>query len=201
MPYSSRRQVFSVSRVSSCNTAVSLTATERRPLQGRMIAVENAPKASTTAASTSSIATAGRAAAPCEVTPLSAMPHGTIRPKCSRSVADVQREAVARHPARDAHADRGELRRRRPRRPSGRRAARPAMPKRGDGADQHLFEVAHVAVHVAAIRLQIDDRIADELPGAVVGDVAAAARLERARRRAPPSASASRGRASGRCAP
>ena len=47
----------------------------------------------------------------------------------------------------------------------------------GRHADQHLFQVAHVAVHVAAIGLQVDDRVADDLAGAVVGDVAAAAGL------------------------
>ena len=44
--------------------------------------------------------------------------------------------------------------------------------------DHHLLEIAHVAVHVAAIGPQIDDRIAHQLAGAVVGDVAAASRLE-----------------------
>ena len=61
----------------------------------------------------------------------------------------------------------------------------------GRRPNQHFFEIAHVAVDVAAIGLEIDDRIADELPGPVVGDVAAAAglvdldaaRRERIRRR------------------
>ena len=48
----------------------------------------------------------------------------------------------------------------------------------GAGADHHLLEVAHVAVHVAAVGRQLEDRIADHLAGAVVGDVAAAAGLE-----------------------
>ena len=64
------------------------------------------------------------------------------------------------------------------------------MPKSDDRLDQHLLEIAHVAVHVAAIRLQVDDRIADELARAVIGHVAAAAGLERPRR--PSRASASR---------
>ena len=41
-------------------------------------------------------------------------------------------------------------------------------------------EIPDVSVNVAAVRLQIHDRIADELTGAVVGDVAAPARLEHA---------------------
>ena len=44
----------------------------------------------------------------------------------------------------------------------------------GRDANQHLLEIAHVAMHVAAIGLQVEDRIADDLAGAVVGDVAAA---------------------------
>ena len=48
----------------------------------------------------------------------------------------------------------------------------------GGRTHQHLLEVAHVAVHVASIRVQVDDGIADDLSGAVVGDVAAAAVFE-----------------------
>ena len=48
----------------------------------------------------------------------------------------------------------------------------------GAGADHHLLEVAHVAVHVAPVGGQLEDRIAHHLAGAVVGDVAAAAGLE-----------------------
>ncbi len=40
--------------------------------------------------------------------------------------------------------------------------------------DHRLGERAHVAPHVAAIGPQIEDGVADELPGAVVGHVAAA---------------------------
>jgi hypothetical protein len=45
------------------------------------------------------------------------------------------------------------------------------------GADQHLLEIADVAVDVLAIRLEIDDRVADQLPRTVEGHVAAAAGL------------------------
>ena len=45
---------------------------------------------------------------------------------------------------------------------------RPAStPKSASGADQHLLEVAHVAVDVAALRLEVEDRVADELTGTV----------------------------------
>ncbi len=47
-----------------------------------------------------------------------------------------------------------------------------------DRPNQHVFEIAHVAVDVAAIRVQVDDRIADDLAGPVIGDVAAAAGFE-----------------------
>ena len=44
-----------------------------------------------------------------DVTPLSVMPHGTIRSKWLEVGADVEREAVAGDPPRDAHADRRQL--------------------------------------------------------------------------------------------
>ena len=66
--------------------------------------------------------------------------------------------------------------------------------------DQHLLEVANVAVDVAAIGLQVEDRIADELAGAVIRDVAAAAGLEDLDPFALPASLASRRCASGRCA-
>jgi hypothetical protein len=57
--------------------------------------------------------------------------------------------------------------------------------------DQHLLQVTHVAVQVAAVGLQVEDGVADELAGAVVGDVAAAAGLEESI----PSSGPGRGRA------
>src|SRR5215210_5898691 len=44
-------------------------------------------------------------------------------------------------------------------------------------ANHHLFDIAHVAVHVAAVRLQVEDRVADDLSWAVIGDVAASSGL------------------------
>jgi hypothetical protein len=44
--------------------------------------------------------------------------------------------------------------------------------------DQDLLEVPHVAVDVATVRSQVQDRVADDLAGPVVGHVATAARLE-----------------------
>ena len=62
-----------------------------------------------------------------------------------------------------------------------RRYAPPATPNAAAVADQHLFEIAHVAVHIAPVGVQVDDGVADELAGAVVRDVAAAARSRRSR--------------------
>ena len=89
----------------------------------------------------------------------------------------VEREPVARHPPGDSDADRGQLAvahpdTRQPRHAPGFDAVVGRHP------DQHFLEIAHVAVDVAAVGLQIDDGIADELAGAVVGDVAAAPGLE-----------------------
>src|SRR4051812_28778319 len=46
-----------------------------------------------------------------------------------------------------------------------------------DGTDQHGLEVANVAMHVAAIRLEIEDGVSDQLTWPVIRDVAAAAGL------------------------
>src|SRR5436190_14827872 len=95
----------------------------------------------------------------------------------------VEREAVARDPAGDPDADGGEL---------GFAsvdtdpdAGEPGDAPRldaepGHRPDQHFLEVAHVAVHVAAFGLEVEDRIADELTRAVIRHVAAAAGLEQA---------------------
>src|SRR4029079_11482197 len=89
---------------------------------------------------------------------------------------DVEGEAMAGDPAGNpnpdgrqlfgAHPDAGESLD-----PAGRHAVV------GGSPNQHLLEVAHVAVHVAPLRLQVEDRIADDFPGTVVGDVAAASRF------------------------
>jgi len=50
--------------------------------------------------------------------------------------------------------------------------------ERRDGADQRFLEVACVLLDVAAVALQIEDRVADELPRAVEGRLAAAVRLD-----------------------
>ena len=57
-------------------------------------------------------------------------------------------------------------------------ARSPARPNPATTSDQHLLEVAQVPVQILAVGLQVQDRVADELPGAVVGHVPAAPGLE-----------------------
>ena len=81
--------------------------------------------------------------------------------------------------AREAHADRADLarvraRRRRPTRRGTRRAGRRRQAELGERVDDQLLDVAHVLGGAEPVA-HVDDRIADELAGAVVGDVAAAA--------------------------
>ena len=110
----------------------------------------------------------------------------------------VEGEPVHRDPARDAHANRADLR--------GRAAPvglpRVAWPRAGLAASTHTptsfgspsmklastpwlpserdhdaREVANVAAHVAAVGLQVEDGVRHELPGTVVGDVPSPPRL------------------------
>ena len=52
-----------------------------------------------------------------------------------------------------------------------------AIPKSAEGADQDLLEIGHVALDVAPVGREVQDRVAHELSGAVVGDLAAAVGL------------------------
>ena len=91
-----------------------------------------------------------------EVTPLSAMPQGTMRSKYDRSGRDVEGQAVAGDPAGDAHADGPDL-----------PIADPCPAEPGDAAccdaigrtqlDHRRFQIAHVAMDVLSIRLEIED--------------------------------------------
>jgi hypothetical protein len=45
--------------------------------------------------------------------------------------------------------------------------------KVGEGADQHLLEVLHIAPDIAPVGRKVDDGIAHQLPRPVVGHVAA----------------------------
>src|SRR5207253_3792052 len=60
-------------------------------------------------------------------------------------------------------------------------AARDSMcgdPVFGGGPDHELFDRRDILADVLAIRLQVHDRVPDDLPRAVIGDVPAAVRLE-----------------------
>ena len=94
---------------------------------------------------------------------------------------DVEREAVARDPARDAHADGARSSRRRPTRRSGPGRGRRDAERRGGRGSAPLRDRGRSDARRSG-RAEIEDRIADELAGAVVGDVAAAAGLEHRRR-------------------
>ena len=92
----------------------------------------------------------------------------------------VERKPVAGDPARNADADGAYLlgptwcihpRAREASHTTGRHA------EIGADANHQLLEIPHVRVHVAPIRLEVDDGIAHELPGAVVGHIAAAPRF------------------------
>ena len=85
----------------------------------------------------------------------------------------IQRESVACYPSRNSHSNRRDFFITYPnaRKPYDAPAFNSVI---RDRANQHFFEVAHVAMNVTAIRFEIDDGITDELTGAVIGDVSAA---------------------------
>ena len=80
-------------------------------------------------------------------------------------------------PARDVDADRAQLPRRGPDAGAPLDPLRPDAVARGD-ADHQLLDRPDVLADVLAVGLQVQDRVPDDLSGAVVGDVAAAVRLE-----------------------
>ena len=104
-------------------------------------------------------------------------------------VVDVDRQSVGGDPAADVDADRADLARlarlppfpavvpsvQIPVRPSIVSARDPVL---GERRDHHPLEPPHVLVDVVAVGPQRDDRVGDELAGAVVGDAAAAVGVE-----------------------
>src|SRR5262245_48686652 len=85
----------------------------------------------------------------------------------------VERESVAGNPAGNSDANRRKL-----------FPANPHAGETGDStgldaavardANEHLLEIADVSVHITSVGLQVDDGIAHDLPGTVIGDVATA---------------------------
>ena len=89
----------------------------------------------------------------------------------------VEGKPVRRNPARDVHSHRHQLVGTYPH-ARGRGNAAGANAKIRRYPDQHFLERAHVPSHVAAMPGEVENGIPDELPGPVVGDVAAAVRLK-----------------------
>jgi hypothetical protein len=85
----------------------------------------------------------------------------------------IERESMASYPSRNSHSNRRDLFIAHPNasKPLDAPALNPVIRNR---ANQYFFEVAHVAMNITAIRFEIDDWITNELPGAVVSDIAAA---------------------------
>src|SRR5262245_58327781 len=85
---------------------------------------------------------------------------------------DVERETVHGHPARDANANSRELFLAHP------YAIATAWfrlhPEIARRADQHFLNIAYVAAYVLTPGRQLDDRISDQLSGAMIGNIASA---------------------------
>ena len=92
---------------------------------------------------------------------------------------NIQRKAMAGHPARNPHANGRQLGAPARARPD---AGQPLDPSRvyaeiAGRTNQHFFEIAHITMYIAPIGTKVDDRISHELAGSVVRDVPAAPRL------------------------
>src|SRR5207249_2197035 len=86
---------------------------------------------------------------------------------------DVEGKSVAGDPAGKPHADGRQLF---PTYPDAGQSWNPFSldSEIGRCPNQHILQIAHVTVHVTAIGLQIENRIADDLTRTVIRDVAAA---------------------------
>ena len=115
---------------------------------------------------------------------------GNNRVEVAQVGGDIEGKAVRGDPARDMHANGAQLawRGRGALRGTGWRRQHPDPGAAGDplgahseirgDADHQLLDRRDVFAHVFAVRLEIEDRVPDDLPWPVVGDVAAAAGLE-----------------------
>src|SRR5258708_7749052 len=93
--------------------------------------------------------------------------------KIAQVCSDVERESVRCHPAAEVHADGGDLAITGPNAGElGNASGFDAVI--GEGIDDGLLEGADVGAHVALPIAEVEDGVADELPGTVIGDVAAA---------------------------
>ena len=144
----------------------------------------NTAAARATKASTTSSIVTSTPSARSEVTPRSAMPHGTMCPNMARSEVDVERDAVqgaaaARADPHRPHADGGDL----PRvGPVGVdpdagvlvHAAGAGQPEVGQRVDHHPLQAMHVPGARRGVVGHGDDRVGHQLARPVVGDVAPA---------------------------
>src|SRR4030095_9235698 len=90
--------------------------------------------------------------------------------------ADVEGKAVARDPPRDPDADRANLL---IANPGASESLDPPRPQSivAAHANHHFFQVANITVDIAAVGAQVENRVANDLPGTVVGDIATASRF------------------------
>ena len=92
---------------------------------------------------------------------------------------DVERVAVRRDPARHVDADAGDLARWTRQPDAGQPLEACCLDADGcERPDQRVLEIPDVLLHVAAVPLQVEDRIADELARPVVRRLPAAVRLD-----------------------
>ena len=95
---------------------------------------------------------------------------------------DIQRESMHRYEPREAHADRRDLAVRGPALADpdacGRGVANAHDPVHRERIDHALLEPADIRMHLEPEALEIEDRIRDKLPGAVVGHIATAVGLD-----------------------
>src|SRR5581483_10950242 len=96
-----------------------------------------------------------------------------------RVEVDVERVAVRGDPFGDVDADRGDLARG-ALQPDAGEAFDPRRlePERRESPDDRLLEITAVLLDVLAVPRQVEDRVANELPRAVVGGLAAAVGLD-----------------------
>ena len=96
--------------------------------------------------------------------------------------ADVQGKTVHRDPVANAHADRRDLAFGNPH--AGQPSSRLRRdPERGKQLDHHLLDPAKIAVQVLSASSQINNRITDELPGPMIGCLAATINREKRMRK------------------
>ena len=175
-----RRRSSARRRGAKTRTRGRAVAPPRRKPLGELRANTSA-KASRTPRLTAAIST-GRPSSP-DIEPITAAssPQGLMAAKRARSVATLSAKPCSVTQRSTATPIDASLRSRRVPDAGPSRLARRLDAEARQRADERLLEVAQIDVQVALVVAQQEDRVADELPGAVVGDVAAALDLEERR--------------------